>query len=111
MSEHVIHPDAHPLAGKTVKLYVATPTAGGRVPAAAPLFQEVQHREFVVEDWQDRVFGKSWQHVGLNANPAVIDYAMRVGLTDLPIDDDVLYGKVGNFWHLVHSSELGEVIE
>jgi hypothetical protein len=103
----VIHPDPHPLAGKTVKLYPAPPSSR----AASLLFAEPHHREFVVEDWQDRVFGKSWQHLDLGGSPAVIDYAMRVGMTALPKDDDVVYGKVGSFGHIVHASEIGSVIE
>lgn len=41
-----------------------------------------------------------------DGNPACLTYALRSGIEDLPIDDDVLYGKVGGFGFLLHVSEL-----
>jgi hypothetical protein len=61
--------------------------------------------EFRVEDWWDRVAGRSWQVA--TGNPAALEYGMRSGLTGLPLDDEVVYGKnEGGFGHLVHVSEL-----
>jgi hypothetical protein len=94
----VKHEQAHELAGKTV---AATMQRG---PKLEPL--EVVLR---VEDWWDLVYGASWMDV--NGNPAVTFYAVRGGVSGLPIDDEVVYGKVGGMGHLVHVSELGAVQE
>jgi hypothetical protein len=60
---------------------------------------------FRVEDWWDRVSGGSWLFA--QGHPAALIYAMRSGLSGLPVDDEVLYGKdVGGFGHLVHVSEV-----
>jgi len=64
--------------------------------------------EYVVEDWWDRVSGQSWAWA--KGNPACIQYAMRTCATRIPDDDEVLYGKVNGLGHLVHVSELGEVV-
>lgn len=65
--------------------------------------------EFKVEDWWDRVSGKSWAHSSNNTaanNTAAINYALRVNRLKLPIDDEVLYGKIGHLGYLVHMSEI-----
>lgn len=61
--------------------------------------------EYRVEDYWDRVSGGSWMDaVG---NPAAMNYAMRVvSAPGVPLDDEVLYGKVGAFGHLIHVSEV-----
>lgn len=93
-----IHDTPHPLAGTTVKLsrdiHTNPPCKAGD--------------EFRVEDWVDRVYGHSWKVA--NGNPAAMIYGVRGGLHDkLPLDDEVLYGKVGALGHLVHVSEIGSV--
>jgi hypothetical protein len=60
-----------------------------------------------IEDYWDRVSGLSWTLC--SGNPAAPSYAMRSGMAPLPLDDEVVYGKVEGFGHLVHISELGEV--
>ena len=60
-----------------------------------------------VEDYWDRVYGKSWQVS--DYNPAAMAYGMRNGMAGLPLDDEVVYGKIDGLGHLVHVSELGEV--
>lgn len=90
-----IHNEPHPLAGKTVKL-----------KPSATHFQvhDFGGSEFRLEDWWDRVSGNPW---GLcKGNPACIVYAMRCATNKLPFDNEVVYGKVGHFGHLVHISEL-----
>lgn len=82
------HDEAHTLAGQTV----------------AADIRGVGSVEYVVEDWWDRVAGKSWMHC--DGNPACMEYAIRSGIADLPTDDNVLYGKVGSYGHLIHVSEL-----
>lgn len=89
------HATAHVQAGVTVLL--ATPlvaTDGAGV-------------EFTVEDYWDRLSGESWMVA--EGNPAATHYAVRSGYAGLPIDDEVVYGKVGNRGLLVHVSELGPV--
>ena len=100
-----IHPNAHPMAGKTVKIkkeaeHFQDPDFGGS--------------DLVVEDWWDRINeeNKSWQDCG--GNPACVVYAMRIGMNmgpsapiQIPPDDEVVYGKTKNgLGHLVHINEL-----
>ena len=92
------HPDPHPLAGKTVRL---------NLKGEADI-KTGDH--YVIEDWWDRLGGGSWMWA--KGNPACLKYAMRSGFAeDIPTDDEVVYGKVGPLGHLIHVSELGEVIE
>jgi len=84
-----IHDQPHKLAGQTVAIKTGT----------------FQGNHFRVEDWHDRVIGGSWMDA--EGNPAALDYAMRSGVKDkLPLDNEVLYGKIGGLGKLVHQSEL-----
>jgi hypothetical protein len=87
-----IHEEAHPLAGETVTVNLAGPRGTVEV--------------FVVEDYWDRIAGKSWMFS--DGNPAAMKYAMRSGLAGLPTDNEVVYGKIGAFGHLIHTSEFVE---
>lgn len=82
-----IHEAAHEAAGKTVIIKI-----GGEL------------RPYNVEDWWDRVAGKSWMDA--QGNPAAIMYGMRSAHASLPIDNEVVYGKIGSLGHLVHVSEI-----
>jgi hypothetical protein len=84
--------EKHPLAGKTVTLKLAADTEG------------INGKEFRVEDYWQNVAGKSW--MDCQGNPACLVYAMRSAFGALPMDNNVVYGKVGPFGHLVHVSEL-----
>ncbi len=85
--------DRHPLAGKTVTIKSG----------------QYAGEKYRLEDWWENVHGGSWKFA--QGNPAALQYAMRCGLKDdLPVDDEVVYGKIGPFGHLVHVSELGEVV-
>lgn len=95
-----VHAAAHPLARKTVRLNDTASDPQRHIV--------VTGAEFVVEDWWDRLTGGSWMNAG--GNPAALFYAMRSGTTHLPFDDEVVYGHIGPFGHLVHASELGEVV-
>lgn len=66
----------------------------------------LDEKEFVAEDYWINITGKSW--MVSNGNPACIEYALRTGLNELnvPIDDNVVYGKIGYFGHLFHECEL-----
>jgi hypothetical protein len=95
----MMHNTKHPLAGKTVALVGSIDPVQGQV---------VDGAEFRVEDYWDAVSGKSWMFS--DGNPAALQYAMRSGMSGLPIDDEVVYGKIGYFGHLVHVSELGDEV-
>ena len=84
------------LAGTTVRIKdgVTDPIQG----------QVVGGTEYRVEDFWDHLTGGSWMNA--DGNPAALHYAMRAGMTGLPVDDEVLYGKIGNLGHLVHVSEV-----
>jgi len=84
--------DMHPLAGKTVTLKCKDDP------------DQLNGKQFTIEDWWINVSGKSWMHC--TGNPACLKYAMRSGFSNLPTDDKVIYGKVGAFGHLVHESEI-----
>ena len=87
----VKHAEPHPLAGQTVKLTGVTIDG-----EADPLYR--------VEDWWDRVSGSSWMYA--EGNPAALKYAMRSAMAHLPLNDEVVYGKVGPLGHIVHVNEL-----
>lgn len=89
--------EKHELAGKTVILNCG----------ADP--DNLNGQEFVVEDWHINVMGKSWMFC--DGNPACLKYAMRSAMSGLPTNNEVVYGKVGPFGHLIHVSELGEVVQ
>lgn len=81
----------HPLAGKHVKIKNANdPNLDGC--------------EFYVEDWWVNVAGQSWKTC--DGNPACMAYCGRVIRSGLPLNDEVVYGKIGSFGYLVHDSEL-----
>jgi hypothetical protein len=95
------HTESHELAGKTVVLN----------DKASDLVQkQVEPGNFFqVEDWWDVLTGGSWMDA--NGNFAALHYAMRTATSGLPLNDEVVYGKIGAYGHLVHVSELGEVKE
>ncbi|TQK29410.1 hypothetical protein FBY28_2413 [Arthrobacter sp. SLBN-53] len=86
-----IHPEPSPIAGKTVVIDLCD----GR-----------GERECRIEDYWDRVNGVSWMFA--EGNPAALKYAIRAGMRSdpLPMDDEVLYGKIGPYGELVHTSEV-----
>ena len=89
--------ERHPLAGQTVRL---------KNDIGKFMQDEAGGAEFVVEDWAENVLGCSvWDADG---NPAALEYALRRGTNgnNVPIDDNVVYGKVGWFGHFVHESEI-----
>lgn len=92
----MMHDTDHELAGKTVKIEGSSQLAG---------------QDYRIENWWDRVSGdgKSWMFS--DDNPAALQYAMRSGMSGLPLDDEVVYGKIGGLGYIVHVSELGEVVE
>lgn len=98
----MIHEKQHPLKGQTVVLNSNTvDNVRGIV---------IEGAEFVVDDWWDRINGGSWMYA--KNNWAAMHYGMRSALQEnsLPLDDEVVYGKIGIYGHIVHASELGEEI-
>lgn len=95
------HTAEHPGAGRTFTVH--------------PAYEHqllVDGAEFRLENWWDHetVHGASWMFA--QGNPAALNYAMRSGLGNIPLDDEVVYGHVGSLGYLVHVSELGdEIIE
>ncbi|NEB92393.1 hypothetical protein [Streptomyces bauhiniae] len=85
------HNSPHPLAGQTVTVN-------------AHLHGNSGPHEFTVEDWNDRVFGQSW--AAMERHPASMAYAIRTAWENLPLDNEVIYGKVGPFGHLIHVTEI-----
>lgn len=84
-----IHKDQHPQWGHKV------PITGGQYAGW----------EILIEDWWDRLGGKSWRD--MNGNPACMEYGFRAGKEGLPRDDEVVYGKIGAAGKLIHVSQLG----
>lgn len=91
----MIHQIEHPLKGKVVKIKTEANEIGGE--------------EYRIEDYWDRIAGKSW--MVSSGNPACLNYAMRTGLssTPVPTDNEVLYGKINGMGFLVHVSEIENI--
>ena len=66
--------------------------------------QNMDGQEFTLEDWWMNVHGSSWMTA--DGNPACLQYAIRAGFQRFPMDDNVVYGKIGGLGYLVHESEL-----
>ena len=98
----MIHNKPSELAGKIVKI---------KKDATHFQLDNFGGSDFRVEDWWDRVTGRSWMIA--NGNPAAIIYAMRSShqIRAIPTDDEVLYGKIGSLGHLVHISEIEDAEE
>lgn len=88
------------LAGKTVKTKSGVGHGMQRY--------DLSGMDFVVEDWCENVLGYSWMNA--NGNPAALEYAMRTGIfgknNNVPISNDVVYGKINGLGHLFHVNEL-----
>ena len=86
------------LSGKTVKIKNGfNDPFNGTIEAGT---------EYHVEDYWDTLTGESWMFS--NGNPACMNYAVRSAKAGLPLDNNVLYGKIGAFGFLVHTSEVEE---
>ena len=82
-----MHKESHPQAGQTVTVWL-----------------NGEQYEYYLEDWWDTLTGGSWMHA--KGNPAALNYAVRSAGANLPVDNEVVYGKIGPFSHLVHVSEI-----
>lgn len=79
-----------PYAGMTVKIKSYVTEIGGN--------------DFTIEDYVENVTGKKW--IFMDGNPAALQYAIRAGSSGLPVDNEVVYGKIGRLGYMVHISEL-----
>lgn len=97
----MMHEESHPLAGATVRLNDSTTDLHRSLVVAG--------KEYYIQDWWDKLTGGSWMFA--DENPAAMCYAMRTGMGGtVPTDNEVVYGKIGSLGHLVHVSELGEIV-
>ena len=90
-----IHKEPHPQRHKNVTVRFAG--------EGHPQLDGLEH-EAVLEDYWDRVYGGSWMFA--EGNPAALVYAFRSATNGLPMDNQVVYVKIGAFGHIVHLSEL-----
>lgn len=97
-----LHTTSHPLADQTIEVKFK----GGhpQIPGSLGTPQV-----FVVEDWWDHLTGGSWMFA--DGNPAAMIYGLRSGMNGLPMDNEVVYGKIGGMGHLVHTSELLDALK
>ncbi len=77
----------------------------GAPPPSAPT-DPVIEIDYSEGRW-DELTGGSWMFA--DGNPACIIYALRAGVSGLPVDDKVHYVKINGLGHLVHETELEEV--
>lgn len=91
---------SHPLAGQTVEIR----------PHAPVTFRD--GALFVVEDWWENLDGERWTVSCLGGRPAALIYGLRAVDNESNLRpefepvDDVVYGKIGAFGHILHDSEL-----
>lgn len=102
----VLHEEPHPWSGKTV--LVGPGAARGMVDPGRGV---TEGELYQLEDWWDRVYGASWMNA--NGNPAALHYAARIALgkPNIPIDNEVVYGKIHGIGVLLHVSEIEEIPE
>lgn len=82
--------DKHPLAGQTLRVACSSCDA---------------EKVFTVDDWFENAMGISWKDCP--NNPACLNYALRANHFGIPLDEDVVYGKLpAGEIHLVHNLEL-----
>ena len=92
----MMHTETHPQSLTTVQLIKELDhNLMGVLPAGT---------DFRIEDWWDHLTGGSWMNA--KSNPAALMYAIRSAVMQIPIDDEVVYGKIGIYGVLVHVSEL-----
>lgn len=88
-----IHLEPHAMADKAVVVLAKS------IASETP-----QPMVFMVEDYWDRVSGRSWQ-TSVDSR-AALAYGLRAGFAELPLDDEVLYGAIGSTTVLIHVSEI-----
>ena len=71
---------------------------------------EFKGEEYRVEDWWDKVSGHGWDSGVNRGNPACLEYMVRSIREEFPLDNEVLYGKIGPFGKLIHISQIGDIV-
>lgn len=68
--------------------------------------RDLSNQRFIVEDWWENVYGRSW--MVSDGNPAAMIYGIRTGMKrgTVPSDNNVVYGKIDGMGYLLHVSEL-----
>ena len=90
-----IHTFPHPLADRPVTL-IENNSLG--IPTT-----EI----YMIEDWWDSITGHSWQIA--TGNPVALEYSLRIANTSIPLDDEVVYGKLKGLGILIHVSEIASI--
>lgn len=90
----------HELARKKVKLNLLA-----EYPPFTNLNPIFSGDVFIVEDWADNALGKKWEDQNTFTTVS-FDERTR----NLDVDDDVIYGHVNGYGHLVFASELGDLV-
>ena len=86
--------ESHKLRGKTVIIKSGT----------------YKGEEFWVEDHLVNLLGIAFPSAKIS-NPACLQYLSRCKQDNIPSNDGkVVGGKIGDFSHLVHESELGDLV-
>lgn len=63
-------------------------------------------QKYKLENWSSIIYGNSWD--ACKNSVACKQYAERAYKEDLPIDNNVYYGKLGDYGELIHASEIAE---
>lgn len=116
-----VHAEQHPLAGKKIKVKLR----------GEPMQFLVDGAEMRVLDWwshahKDNEIKSSLPQLLSSPSPAARMYVIRAETAGIPLDDDVIYGKIAitppqgiaslpgqgvGLGYIIHSSEIGEVVE
>jgi len=103
------HTSPSPFAGRIVRL---------KDTLVHRQYPDIGGSAFVIEDWWDRLTGKSWLQSANEGNPGAVVYALRIGAIEgveddnpqVPHDNEVLAGHlqggVFKMGCLVHLSEI-----
>jgi len=94
-----VHTESSPFAGKLVTIKEGTVDPAQDLVVGGAIYR--------VEDWWDLLTGKTWAES--EGNFAAMHYGFRLGANGLPMDNEVVYGKIGNLGHIVHVSEIDAV--
>jgi|AntAceMinimDraft_16_1070373.scaffolds.fasta_scaffold32490_5 hypothetical protein len=89
----MIHTEKSKFAGKEIKIKDEANQLGGR--------------KILIEDWWDKISGNSWTNNP--GNFACSNYLNRIEFSSkikIPLNDEVLYGKINGLGYLVHINEI-----
>lgn len=81
--------------------------AGQTLRTKSNIGKDVSDKEFIAEDyWINISPYRSWMIS--DGAPAALLYAVRIGCNgnNVPLDNNVVYGKIDHLGYLIHESEL-----